>query len=255
MWAATLLLRLGRERDVLVGVQVDSDASVARLRTLFAPWIEAHPPEVPDPFPAAFSLRIDPDDDQESTATARVRAVPQLRHGATAIARSREPDDVLRAFALTLGGIHHGLDHTQHIWVPLRPFVKDGSLVLVEIDAPAMVNDRQLELGGVHELAAWSVAVAGDGRVSIPPPLPDLAWHDIGVHAPSPEWQHFQIAGIVVMQSEPISTADLVARLALKSPDATWFALVAALAERGAVTCALDDPGVRQQVRHFLVGS
>lgn len=255
MWADTIVLRVGHERDLLVGVQVDSDANASRVRTLFHQWIETNPPEVPHPFPAAFSLRLDPIDAPTGPNPGGLRAVPQLRHGATTIVRSRDPDDVLRAFAITLGGIHLGLDPREHIWVPLRPFIRNDSVVLVEVDTPTLVNDRLLGVDGIHEFAAWSVAVSGDRSARIPPPLPELAWHAIGVEPPVAEWQQFHLAGIVVHHPQPISTVDLVARLALKSIDATWFSLVAALAEQGDVCAADDGRELRQQVRRLLDGA
>ena len=88
----------------------------------------------------------------------------------------------------------------DQVWTKRRPFVSDRSLVLVDVRPPTLVNDRQLSRAGIEELAAWAVTVDDDRFVSVPPPLPNLAWDSIGIDAPSGEMRRFHLAGVALQQ-------------------------------------------------------
>ncbi len=197
MWAGSLWLRIGEQRDVVVAVQVDTDATLDRLGMLFERWIETRVEEGSAGFPPAFGVRLEPVRSGARYLRSVPRPVPQLRHGSTVIARSRRPDDIVRALAQVLGGVHLRRRDDDRVWTNRRPFVREPSLVLVDVRPPTLVNDRQLARVGIEELAAWSVVVEGDGFVSVPPPLPRLAWDAIGIEAPSGVARRFHLAGEV----------------------------------------------------------
>ena len=252
MWAGSLVLRIGNNRDLLVRVQFDSDATGARLRTLFASWLEHAPPDDLESQPVSFSVRLESADGDTPRRDTHLRAVPQLRHGSKVIARSRDADDILRAFALVVGGIHAGVDDKDSLWIGLRPFAKDGSVVLGGIDTPALVNDRLLGLAGVNEIAAWDCVIDASGVVLVPPVLPDLSWSAVGLEAPHEGWQRLHLAGIVMLEEQAQSVAERVSYLATQSTDSRWFRLIAHLAERGNLLGVPDRTGVRDTIRELL---
>ncbi len=200
MWAGTLWLRIGEQRDVVMAVQVDTDASLDRLGVLLQPWVETRADPAWAGFRPAFGIRLEPVSDGAAHRRAAPRPVPQLRHGSTVIARSRQPDDIVRALAQVLGGVHLQRRDDDQVWTKRRPFVCDRSLVLVDVRPPTLVNDRQLSRAGIEELAAWAVTVDDDRFVSVPPPLPNLAWDSIGIDAPSGEMRRFHLAGVALQQ-------------------------------------------------------
>jgi len=200
VWAGTLWLRIGEQRDVVMAVQVDTDASLDRLGVLLEPWVETCAEELWAGFRPAFRIRLEPVSDGVAHRRAAPRPVPQLRHGSTVIARSRQPDDIVRALAQVLGGVHLQRRDGDQVWTKRRSFVSDGSLVLVDVRPPTLVNDRQLSRAGIEELAAWAVTVDDDGFVSVPPPLPHLAWDSIGVEAPWADARRFRLAGVALQQ-------------------------------------------------------
>ena len=200
MWAGTLWLRIGEQRDVVMAVQVDTDASLDRLAVLLHRWIETSIDETWAGIRPAFGIRLEPVGDGAAHPRRAPRPVPQLRHGSTVIARSRQPDDIVRALAQVLGGVHRQRDDDGQVWTKRRPFVRDGSLVLADVRPPRLVNDRQLSRAGIDELAAWAVTVDDDGFVTVPPPLPALAWDSIGVEAPWADARRFRLAGVALQQ-------------------------------------------------------
>lgn len=248
MWAGSVLLRVGAARDLLVALNVDSLSALDRVRTLFESWLE------PDPTLAvaiqpAFGLVVGNSDGRRRTG---LRSVPQLRHGATVVMRSREPDDVLRALAQVLGGAHACRRDDGRTWVSLRPFVRGDGVVLVDATRPALVNDPQLARGGVAELSAWSVVVEPDGSVDVPPPLSDIAWTTVGVEPPLGKWLRLQLTGIAVLQHDDCTLAEVVADLALRSTGAAWFSTVAAAAHDGRVLRCAHRPSMRTAIDGLL---
>ena len=240
------MLRIGIARDLLVVVQVDTDAGLERVRTLFQPWIE------PDPAPElllqpVFNVRLEP----VQGRGAGPKPVPQLRCGSTLMMRSRKPDDVLRAFAQVLGGAHEYRRDDGRLWMGMRVFATGTSAVLVDLDRPAMVNDPALANAGVHELATWSAVIEADGSVAIPPPLPGLSWDVVGVGPPAEAWQRYDLAGIAVWTDGEPTTAELLADVARRSIDGRWFTQVAAMAESGTLAGAADRPALRALVKRL----
>ena len=181
----------------MVAVQVDTDAGLDRLGVLLAPWVVTAVDEAWAGFRPAFGVRLESTDDRREAPTSGPRPVPQLRHGSTVIARSRQPDDIVRALAQVLGGVHQRRGTGDQGWTNRRPFVRNESVVLVDVRPPTLVNDPQLARAGIEELAAWSVVVGDDGSVTVPPPLPGLDWDSIGIEAPSDTAWRFRMAGEV----------------------------------------------------------
>lgn len=248
MWAASVLLRIGEARDLLVAVNVDSAHALEQVRTLFGAWLE------PDPTLAmaiepAFGLMLETAEGQRGTGP---RPVPQLRHGSSVVMRSRDPEDVLRALAFVLGGAHVSRSDDGRTWMGLRPFVRGESVVLVDAARPALVNDPQLARLGIDELPVWSVVAESEGSVSVPPPLPELAWTSLGIMPPEPEWRTLHLAGIAVLQHDGSTLAEVVADLSTRSTGADWFTSVTEAAELGRMALAFDRPAMRSTVERLL---
>ena len=199
-----------------------------------------------------FSVRLEPIGSRGRGAG--LQPVPQLRYGSAVMARSRQPDDILRALASVLGGAHVYRRDDGRLWMGMRPFVRGDSMVLVDVDRPTMVNDRQLSAAGVDELAVWSTIIEPDGSAAIPPPLGDLHWADAGIDPPDDEWRRFSLAGVVALAQADLSHAGLVADLARRSIQRRWFGMVAEMADTGRLLVATDRPGVRDRVRMLLSG-
>lgn len=252
MWAGSLVLRIGYDRDLLVRVQFDTDTTGVRLRALFESWLELTPPDDLDSQPVSFSVRLESAGGDTPRRDTHLRAVPQLRHGSKVIARSRHADDILRAFALVIGGVHAGVDDKESLWIGLRPFAKDGSVVLVGVDTPALVNDRLLGLAGVNEIAAWDCIIDASGMVLVPPVLPNLSWSGVGLEAPDEGWQRLNLAGIVMLEDQAQTVAERVSYLATQSTDSRWFRLIADLAERATLRGVPDRTAVRDAIRELL---
>lgn len=254
MWAGSLLLRIGEQRDLLVAVRADTEFSLDRLRTLFEPWLDLAPVDEALTIEPAFSVRLEPIDGRRRERGAGLQLLPQLRFGSRVMVRSRQPEAVLRALAQVLGGAHLYGRNDGRTWMGMRPFVRGDVMVLVDLDRPAMVNDRQLAQSGVEERAVWSTVVESDGSVLVPPPLADLAWESVGVEPPGDGWQRFHLAGIAVLQDHEVSPAELVARVAGRGVRAHWFTSAAAMAEAGTLAGVTDRSALRYRVR-MLLGS
>lgn len=244
MWAGSIILRIGHQRDVLVGVQADSDDSLATLRHLFAHWLDdSMADELAETNPA-FKVHLSP-----APAGARgTRTLPHLRYGSDVLARSTDPTDVMHALASVLGGIHERRPNDGRAWVNLRSFVVDGAVVLARVDRPHLVADKQLIAAGVTERVNWGVEVHADrGTVSIPPFLPDLAWPKA---APT-EAGELPLAGAVVFDSEADTVGSLLAALATASVHLAWFTAAQHLAESGRISKATNRRSAAEQVlRH-----
>ena len=252
MWAGSILLRIGEQRDVLVAVQADSESSLDRLRILLGPWIE---PEFADRAPIAkpaFGVRLEPVPDRDHHRTPGPRPVPQLRHGSKVVARSRTPDDIVHALAGVLGGAHLQRRDDGHLWIGMRPFVLGSAMVLVDAEHPTLVNDRQLAKAGIAELPAWSVVIEPDGTISVPPPLPHLEWDTAGIERPPDPATRFDLTGIVGLSNLQIADADFTAGLAQRSLQSRWSELVGSLGEAGRVIRVGDHPALRTGIRTLL---
>ncbi len=248
-------LRIGEARDVLVAVQADSTSSLDRLRTLFESWLEPEFADAPPVIRPAFSVRLEPVPDRDRQRTGGPRPVPQLRYGSTVIARSRRPDDIVRALAQVLGGAHQRHRDDGRLWIDMRPFVNGRSMVLVDAEPPALVNDRRLATTGIEELTAWSVIIDDDGSVSVPPPLPHLAWNSIGIEPQVCESRHFQLAGMLVLNEGQPTEAEIAVILARHSLQNRWATVIEALADAGSLLSAVDHRGLRCHIAALLDGA
>lgn len=242
MWAGSIILRIGRPRDVLVGVEADSDESLAALRHLFENWLDdSMSDELANTNPA-FKVHL-------TTAPAGARGrrtVPHLRYGSDVLARSTDPTDVLYALASVLGGIHERRPKDGRAWVNLRSFVVDGAIVLASVPRPHLVADKQLLAAGVTERVNWGVEVHADrGTVSIPRHLPDLPWPD----AAPIDVGELPLAGAVVFDSKADTVGSLLAALATASVHTAWFTAAQHLAEDGRVSKAHDRRSAVEQVQ------
>ena len=174
-----MTLRVGTQ---LVGLRADTDATLERLRALFAAWIDDAHPDVP----WLFDVRLDTgrrNRPADAVAVRGPRPVPQLRVGQVLLARSRTTDDVLRALASVLGGVLARQDDAR-VWSGMRPFAGKDHIVLVDAQPPALTADPTLALAGIRELPAWNVAIEGP-IVHVPPPLAGLDWAAAGIEPPS----------------------------------------------------------------------
>lgn len=246
-----MTLRVG---DQLVGVRADTDATAARIRDVFAAWLEPASAVVgSDPVPWAFSLRLDTDH-----AGRGPTPVPQLRIGRSLLARSRRPDDMVNALDHVLGGVLAHQDDSRR-WLGLRTFAAGDRAVLVDAAPPALTADPQLARAEVTELPTWSVAVDSD-TVLVPPPLTAMADADEGA-GPG-----FALVGIVGLDAcshradaahqaahHPTNPGALLARFAARHPSNEWFHTVERLVAHGRVHATTDRARAAEQIRRLLV--
>jgi hypothetical protein len=259
-----IVLRIGLQRDTLVGIQVDSAAGLELLKTLFGEWvvttaIDQHEILI-DP---AFSVYLaDKSADQRGAYS-----VPQLRFGSHVIARSRNSHDIVRALATILGGIHAEQPATeqredeqlldgQHIAdgkrinVGLRPFIVGSAAVLVEAQRPILVNDTRLEQLGARELPVWTTSVSpasnsNPASVTFAPYLCELAWEAVQLVPPT-DHGTYRLAAIAAIAHG--SEAELMRTLASASPQRAWFNLIDELRCGGKI----HQAGTRNQLRDVL---
>ena len=261
MWADTVTLRVGEQ---LVGVRPDTDTTAARIRTVFAAWLDGDATgEQGEPVPWAFSLRLD---------TARTgrgpKPVPQLRIGSSLLARSRNADDMLHALDAVLGGVLARQDDTR-CWLGLRTFAVDDRAVLVDATRPALIADPTLTRAGVAELPVWTVAVDGN-TVNVPPPL-------TAADGSTPGGSRYTLAGIVgldacnhrahaddeadahvndlaehLAEHHPSTAGALLARFAARHPSNEWFHTVERLVDAGHVQVSTDRGNAAEHIRRLL---
>lgn len=254
MWAGSILLRIGEQSDVLVAVQADNEQSLDLLRNLFEAWLEPQFPDATQVAKPAFGVRLAPVPDRRRH-TPGPKPVPQLRYGSTVIARSRRSADIVRSLTAVLGGVHLQRRDDGLLWIGLRPFVRDRSIVLVDADPPDLVNDRRLADADIHELPSWSVAIEPDGTVTVPPPLPGLVWESVGVEPPTGESRSYELAGIVAHRRDDQAAPGpdrLVAELGRRSHQSRWSTILETLAEAGRLTGARDHVALRDSIRAAL---
>lgn len=250
MWAGSLLLRIGEDRDLLVPIGADTAASLAQLRVLFAPWIDTKVDSKELDVEPLFGVRLESVSHRSGRGV--LQPVPQLRYGSAVMARSREPDDILRALAQVLGGAHLYRRDDGRLWMGIRPFVRGNSVVLVDVDRPTMVNDRQLAEAGVTELPVRSTIIEPDGSMSVPAMLPDLDWKAAGVEPASWAPGQFELVGIASLRAATCTTAEFVTALAERSVHARWFNQVVRMAEAEHLAVAATRPVLRERVRRLL---
>jgi hypothetical protein len=260
--AGTVTLRIGTQ---LVGVRADTDATLARLRALLRHWID----DTQTGVPWVFDLRLEPAQQLDGNAAGRApRSVPQLRVGPVLMARSRQPDDVLRALAGVLGGILARQDDTR-VWSAMRAFASGDRIVLVDAQRPALSADPVLARAGVRELPTWNVEIDGLG-VHVPPVLDHLDWAAGELDPPDAAmtiWQTAMLAGIVALDPRPhdhgsdpdpvrhsatpldtSEAASLLKRFAVRHPSATWFSTVRHLVREGQVLATTERAVARQRL-------
>lgn len=257
MWADPFVLRIGGHHDLLVAIQADTDESTERLRALFAAWVDdgialgevRHRP--------AFKVRLAPVTDHVDGHPPGPKPVPQLRHGSCVIARSRQPDDIVRALARVLGGAHVQRRDDGRLWLPLRLFVREGAAVLVDADPPTLVNDRRMAESGIDELVTWSITLDADDTVAVPPPLPRLDWHAAGVDAPHDGWRRLPVARVVALRHDRDGPDGLddraddgaaTARLRSLSHQTRWAEMLASFDATGRIDVAGDHAGLRRSI-------
>ncbi len=262
-----MTLRVGTQ---LVGLRADTDATLARLRALFAAWVDDAQPDVP----WLFDVRLDTGTHNrpaDAVALRGPRPVPQLRLGQLLMARSRHADDVVRALAAVLGGVLARQDDTP-IWSGMRAFAGSGGIVLVDARPPTLTADATITDAGIRELPTWTVSIDGT-MVRVPPPLDGLDWAAVGVDPPDTStttWRTDALAGIVALDSAPPdhehdhdhdhdesrsevgSAASLLSRFAARHPSTTWFSIVERLVRDGRISISADRTVVRQRIVELI---
>jgi hypothetical protein len=258
-------LRVGTQ---LVGLRADTAATRARLRALFAGWLDDDHPAVP----WAFDVRLDPTGRNPAAPRASQhdghrahrgpRPVPQLRLGQVLMARSRDADDVLHALASVLGGVLARQDASR-VWSGMRTFAGADRIVLVDAQPPALTADPALARAGIGELPTWSVAIDGS-TVHVPPPLDGLDWAAADLEAPSTTWRTAALAGIVALDpahdrehddhdgrfGDP--DAGMLSRFGVRHPSTAWFSTVHRLIRDGQVTVTSDPTVVRRRLVELI---
>jgi len=235
--AGTITLRID---DVLVAVGVDSDEGLATVRAAFGDWVDDTQPDVAP----TFDLRLVESPDR------RARSVPQLRRGASVVARSRSADHVIAALDSMLGGVClHRSDHSR-TWTFLRPFVAGRRMVLVDARAPMLVNDPMLERAGIVELATWVVAITGSepdsgGLIAEVPPslsaIPDVS-------------AAYDLVGMVLVDRALGGQAPgaLLARYGARHTSPEWFRAIADLLAGDRIVTSPDRIAARQSITALL---
>ncbi|MGB9344659.1 MAG: hypothetical protein WCA90_01375 [Ilumatobacteraceae bacterium] len=264
MGAGTVTLRVGTQ---LVGLRADTDATLARLRALFAAWVDDAQPDVP----WLFDVRIDTGTHNrpaDAVAIRGPRPVPQLRLGQLLMARSRHADDVLRALAGILGGVLARQDDAL-VWSGMRAFAGEDGIVLVDARPPTLTADATITDAGIRELPTWTVSIDGT-MVRVPPPLDGLDWAAVGVDPPAKDALAAPLAGIVAFDTShpdphdarrstaPAALGDqgagaaMLTRFAARHPSTTWFSIVERLVRDGRISISADRTVVRQRIVELI---
>ncbi len=233
MGAGTITLRLD---ELLVGIAGDTLDTLDRCRAEFAGWVDDTQPGITP----AFDLRLAEADD------GGVRSVPQLRLGASVVARSRSGRDVITALDSILGGVHAQRVQPDRTWVFLRVFVHGERAVLVDARAPMLVNDPLLARAGVVEVPTWAVAItepAGALRaaVDVPPALRGGGTD-----------HRFQLVGLVTVgeNSDGGGAGSVLARYGARHTSPTWFRTLGTLLDDDRFLTVAD----RVTARHAIEG-
>lgn len=242
MWADRIVLRLGPTRDILVAISVDTEHAYGLLVTLLGAWLDRSDVD-PTSIGAAFTLIL-----TGGEATKGPRLVPQLRFGSHVMARSREPDDIVRALAAILGGIHADVGHDTDIRLGLRPFLCGEEIVLVDAERPLLVNDVLLSAAGGRELPAWSATISADRMVTIDPCLSALEWARTGIDPPE-DLPRCRLRAIITMGTTCHSEAETFAMLARLSLNPAWFRLLRLMYDRDVVRMATNRSALRRALR------
>lgn len=210
MWADQVTIQVGAQR---VGVRAEDPDVAALVRKRFAASL------VDGEVPAAFSLRR-PGADAASATGARPLGL--LYWGSCIVGRAAEPGRLLD----TLAGWFARIETLQGWDGPtmyLRMFERDGAVVLVDLAAPALVDDRRLASRGVREVPGDRVPVrfeaglVADGR---------------------------PVRGVVLVDPTPSAARALARLMAVTTPEVDEaFGVFAALvaAGRTRVVTTVDD--------------
>lgn len=247
MWADRIVLRLGPQRDILVAIAVDTEHAHSLLLTLLGAWLDRSDVD-PTSIVSAFTLML-----AGGEAPKGPKLVPQLRFGSHVMARSREPDDVVRALAAILGGVHADVRHDAYIHVGLRPFLCGEEIVLVDAERPLLVNDTLLSAAGAVELPAWTTAIRADQTVTLDPYLGALAWARTRIKPPV-LCPTYRLRAIVSMGTASQSGAETFTMLARLSLDPAWFRLLRHLYDIDVVRMATNRTALRRALRDQCLG-
>ena len=251
MWAGSLILRIGERRDLLVAIRVDTESTLQRLKILFEPWVDTSLDESATLKPA-LSVRLEPVEADGRGRGGGPQLVPQLRCGSCVMARSRDSNEVLRALAQVLGGANAHDPDDETIWLNMRAFSNGESVLLTDLNRPALVNDRALAQSGIDELAVWSVALQADGSVMIPPPLSNLAWDTICVAPPSEFLLPLRLASIALQSDDDLSITQRIVGIGGRVFSGAWFATIASIAGSGIITSGSDQRALRDHIHSML---
>ena len=222
---------------MLVGIAGDTIDTLDRCRAEFAPWIDGTQPDITP----AFDVRLAERDG------GAVRSVPQLRLGASVVARSRTADDVLAALDSILGGVRAHRVQPDRTWIFLRAFVHGERVVLVDARAPMLVNDPLLARSGIVEIPTWAVAVTeldGGTRavVDVPAALTDGSAE-----------RRFELVGLVTVGEAADAAAGVVlARYGARHTSPAWFRTLGALLDDDRFATTTDRVSARHAIERLL---
>ncbi len=212
--------------------------TLERCRAAFAEWIDDTQPDITP----AFDLRF------AEIADGGVRSVPQLRLGASVVARSRSTDDVVAALDSILGGVRAQRVQPDRTWIFLRAFVHGERVVLVDARAPMLVNDPLLARAGIVEIPTWAVAVTeldGGTRavVDVPAALTDAAGE-----------RRLELVGLVTVGeiADAAGAGEVLARYGARHTSPTWFRTLDALLDDDQFAATTDRVAARHAIERLL---
>ena len=173
--------------------------------------------------------------------------MPQLRLGASVVARSRTADDVLAALDSILGGVRVQRVQPDRTWIFLRAFVHGERAVLVDVRAPMLVNDPLLARSGIVEIPTWAVAVTelDSGTravVDVPAPLT------------GPSAGHrFELVGLVTVREidDAAGAGAVLARYGARHTSPAWFRTLGALLDHDRVAATTDRVTARHAIERL----
>lgn len=251
-------MRIGTQ---LVAVRADTEPTLARLRALFATWIDDTNPDVP----WAFSVQVD--DNHQAGVHVGPRPVPQLHLGGRLFARSRSGDEIFVALASVLGGVLASQDKTR-CWLALRAFARGNEAALADVQPAVMSADRSFARNGIVELPTWVVAVEPSSNgttpatIEVPSVLSGLDWAGAELTPPDKRNPSYPLVGIVGIDPklEPADPRDgfvarpgrLLARFGARHSSAGWFTTVRQLVEAGHAASAPDRRAARNHILAWL---
>lgn len=144
MWAGVEVFRVGEH---LVGVEYDSDETLAALRERCARWLTDRPSEVP----AAFGVRV-------AKVGFRRRRVGVVHHGAPVRYRVGGLEAAVGVIAEIFDDLVRQTP-SNAVRVDARLFVRQGRALLVDVPLSVDVDERPLRSAGIDEVACWRPVV------------------------------------------------------------------------------------------------